>query len=206
MNYTIKTYAQSSPEWFKDKSTRISGTLSFDLLKNGREYALQKAKEHAESSQKYSGPVSKWAQRGLDLEPKARELLGRKLGYDFEEVGFVISEDYENVGCSPDGVTFSDSAKTKIDEICEIKCFEFKHHDSCHESIDTHIMCQIQWNIWVTGAKCCYFVQYNPDYLDETQTPDGKRHVERVLYITKIEPDLAMQKAFKEALGVKDGE
>ena len=205
MNYEIKTFAQSSPEWFDIKKDHISGTLSFDLLKHGRDYALKQALQHATNSMKYSGPVSKAAKRGLDLEPDARDFLRQKLiqsgVYDetlkIDEVGFVVSLDYDNVGCSPDGVIFDGDL---IKEICEIKCFGFAHHESCHEKIDEHIMCQIQWNTWVTGAECCYFVQYNPDYLDERLTPDGKRHPEKVLYIKKILPNEKYQKAFIKAL------
>ena len=40
----------------------------------------------------------------------------------------------------------------------------------------------------------------NPDYLDERLTEDGKRHPEKVLYITKIKPNLKYQEAFKKAL------
>ena len=61
-------------------------------------------------------------------------------------------------------------------------------------------MMQIQWNTWVTESKWCYFVQYNPDYLDERLTEDGLRHPEKVLYITKIKPNLKYQEAFKKAL------
>lgn len=205
MNYEIMTFKQSSPDWFKVKQNVISGTLSYDLLKHGKTYALQQAFKHATNSLKYSGPVSKAAKRGLDLEPDARYLLREKLiqqgVYDetlkIDEVGFVLRTDIENVGCSPDGVIFDED---RIKEICEIKCFGFKHHESCHEKIDEHIMCQIQWNVWVTEAECCYFVQYNPDYLDERLTEDGRRHPDKVLYIKKILPSEKYQKAFKKAL------
>ena len=205
MSYEILTFKQSSPEWFAIKEKTISGTLAYELLKNGKKAALEKAREHVLNSTHYSGPVSKAAKRGLDLEPTARQLLRDKLVqtkvYDdslkIDEVGFVLRTDLENVGCSPDGVIFNDNI---IKEICEIKCFGFKHHESCHEQIDEHIMCQIQWNIWVTESECCYFVQYNPDYLDERLTEDGKRHPEKVLYIKKILPNMKYQNAFLKAL------
>ena len=206
MSYKILTFDQGSDEWFKIKKNHISGTISYDLLKNGKKYALQQAYKHATNSMKYSGPVSKAAKRGIDLEPVARNLLRDKLStldsypddLKIDEVGFVVADAYDCVGCSPDGVIYDKDGK--ISEICEIKCFGFKHHESCHEKIDEHIMMQIQWNTWVTESKCCYFVQYNPDYLDERLTEDGKRHPEKVLYITKIKPNLKYQEAFKKAL------
>lgn len=206
MSYKILTFEQGSEDWFKIKKSHISGTISYDLLKHGKQYALQQAYKHATNSMKYSGPVSKAAKRGIDLEPVARNLLRDKLStlenysndLKIDEVGFVTSDAYNCVGCSPDGVIYDKDGK--ISEICEIKCFGFKHHESCHEKIDEHIMMQIQWNTWVTESKCCYFVQYNPDYLDERLTEDGKRHPEKVLYITKIKPNLKYQEAFKKAL------
>lgn len=205
MSYKILTFEQGSKEWFDIKKNHISGTISYDLLKYGKKYALQQAFNHVMNSTKYSGPVSKAAKRGIELEPIARGLLRDKLAeldnypddLKIEEVGFVVSDDYDCVGCSPDGVIYKNNL---IDEICEIKCFGFKHHESCHEKIDEHIMMQIQWNIWVTESKSCYFVQYNPDYLDERLTEDHLRHPEKVLYITKIKPDAKYQTAFKNAL------
>ena len=206
MSYKILTFDQGSDEWFNIKKDHISGTLSYDLLKNGKQYALQQAYKHVMNSTKYSGPVSAAAKRGIELEPIARNLLQEKLAsldsypdnLKVDEVGFVVADAYDCVGCSPDGVIFDKDGK--ISEICEIKCFGFKHHESCHEKIDEHIMMQIQWNTWVTESKWCYFVQYNPDYLDERLTEDGKRHPEKVLYITKIKPILKYQEAFKKAL------
>lgn len=205
MNYKILTFKQGSQEWFDIKKSSISGTLSYDLLKNGKEHALQQAYLHATNSLKYSGPVSKAAERGLLLEPDARNLLIQKLHQEnlidksqsVDEVGYVLSTDYDCVGCSPDGVIFN---KNKIKQICEIKCFGFKHHESCHERIDDGIMSQIQWNMWVTQSELCYFVQYNPDYLDESLTLDGKVHKDKVLYITRIYPKKEYQSSFINAL------
>lgn len=209
MKYTIMHFDQGSEEWFNIKKSHISGTLSYDLLKNGKNHALQLALEHATNSLRMNGrPISKAAKRGCDLEPDARNLLTAKLRKEkilsedesVEEVGFVVDNTYDCVGCSPDGVIYKDKDKTEIKQICEIKCFGFKHHESCHQKIDDGIMCQIQWNMWVTDSELCYFVQYNPDYLDNTLTVDGKRHPEKVLYITKIRPDEKYINAFKEAL------
>jgi cyanate lyase len=190
----------------RSKKKCISGTIAETLLKNGKQYALQQAYKHATNSMKYSGPVSKAAKRGIDLEPVARNLLRDKLAtlenypddLKIDEVGFVLSTDYDCVGCSPDGVIYDNDGK--ISEICEIKCFGFKHHESCHERIDDGIMSQIQWNMWVTQSELCYFVQYNPDYLDESLTLDGKVHKDKVLYITRIYPKKEYQSSFINAL------
>ena len=112
MSYKILTFDQGSDEWFKIKKNHISGTISYDLLKNGKQYALQQAYKHATNSMKYSGPVSKAAKRGIDLEPVARNLLRDKLStldsypddLKIDEVGFVVADAYDCVGCSPDGV------------------------------------------------------------------------------------------------------
>ena len=110
MSYKILTFDQGSEEWLNFKKSRISGTISYDLLKHGKQYALQQAYKHATNSLKYSGSVSNAAKRGIDLQPFARNLLRHKLATlenypddsKTDEVGFVVSDAYDSVGRYPD--------------------------------------------------------------------------------------------------------
>lgn len=191
MNYEILNISQRSDEWFKIRSQCITGTTAQYLLKKGKKEALKIVKQKLEEHLR--NPNSGWAaKRGQELEPKARELLNKKLdmteeykGINFEEVGFVKRTDIDNVGCSPDGVHFNESGE--IEYITEIKCFLEDHHLACSGVPDLKIKVQIQWNLWVTGAQYCYFVQYNPDVEDIT----------KVLFITKIYPDPDYFSAFE---------
>lgn len=206
MNYEILELEQRSPEWHRIRSNCFTGTTAEHLLKLGKEEGLRKVKQLFEYSLKHPG--TGWAaQRGLDLEPVARNLLNKKMSQDpkyegvkFEEVGFVKRTDIEHVGCSPDGCYIRDG---KIIANCEIKCFTEKHHLACSGVPDLKIETQIQWCLWVTGAEYCMFCQYNPDMLSPQLTSDGKIHKDKVLFITKILPDAEYFRAFEERLNEK---
>ncbi len=203
MNYNILDLPQRSPEWQQIRSECFTGTTAEHLLKLGKTEGLKKVKQMFEYS--LAHPGTGWAaQRGLDLEPVARNLLNQKMqktagleDVHFEEVGFVKRTDMEHVGCSPDGCYIKDG---KIIANCEIKCFTEKHHLACSGKPDLKIETQIQWCLWVTGAEYCMFCQYNPDMLDPKKTSDGKRHLDKVLFITKILPDPDYFEAFEKAL------
>ena len=205
-NYEILNMDQRSDEWHQLRSNCITGTTAKYLLQDGLAQGLKKVKELYEYSLKhpYTG---KAAQRGLDLEPIARNLLNKRLsaekGYEdvkFEEVGFVKRTDVENVGCSPDGCYIEDG---KIKYNCEIKCFMEEHHLACSGKPDLPIEIQIQWCLFVTGAEACFFVNYNPDMLDPTQTKDGRAHPDQVFFVSKVLPDAEYFEAFNRALGKK---
>ena len=190
-NYEILNMDQRSDEWFEIRSNCITGTSAKHLLKKGKEVALQIV--HDATVKALQHPVTGWAaKRGQDLEPKAREMLNRKLktmpefkDVVIEEVGFVKRTDIEHVGCSPDGV-YMENGEIKYN--CEIKCFLEEHHLECSGIPDHDINVQIQWRLFVTGAELCFFVQFNPDMLDESKTKDGKAHPDQVLFMTKIYP------------------
>ena len=132
MNYEILNMEQRSPEWFEIRSQCITGTTAKYLLREGKKEALKIVKQKLIDH--INNPSTGWAaKRGQDLEPKARELLNKKLhmndltkAINIDEVGFVKRTDIENVGCSPDGCYIND--KGEIEYITEIKCFLEKHH------------------------------------------------------------------------------
>lgn len=185
---------QRSPEWFEIRSQCITGTTARYLLKDGKKEALKTVKQKLIDHM--NNPGTGWAaKRGQELEPKAREMLNRKLamtdeykGVSLEEVGFVKRTDIENVGCSPDGCYILEDGTIKY--ITEIKCFMKEHHLACSGTPDEKIEIQIQWNLWVTGAEFCFFVQYNPDLDDPT----------KILFIRKIYPDPDFVAAFENAM------
>lgn len=202
-NYEILNMDQRSDEWFKIRSECITGTTAKHLLKKGKETTLEMVREMALKALKH--PTVGWAaKRGQELEPKAREMLNRKLktipefkDVVIEEVGFVKRTDIEHVGCSPDGVFMVDG---EIKYNCEIKCFMEEHHLNCSGIPDHDINVQIQWCLWVTGAEFCFFVQFNPDMLNADKTSDGIAHPEKVLFITKIYPDKEYFEVFEQKL------
>ncbi len=172
---------QKSPEWLKLRENKVTCTGIHSLLNKGFEATIKNNKPS-----KYGNWTSPSMKRGNDLEPFARMMFEKKMGLPVEEVGFLVNDDYPNLGYSPDGVHFTGDPEMPVDYLIEIKCFMFKHHEQVLKEIDESIICQIQGGLLVTGAPYGFFVAYNPDYMDETKTDDGKRHPEKALYIKKI--------------------
>lgn len=102
-------------------------------------------------------------QRGIELEPTAREAYSFIYGKDIKEVGFVDLEKY-HAGCSPDGVIYDEDGNIK--EIIEIKCPMIETFVSYldDEFMNAEYYTQMQFNMFITGADVCHFVVYHPDF------------------------------------------
>lgn len=102
-------------------------------------------------------------QRGIELEPTAREAYSFIYGKDIQEVGFVDLEKY-HAGCSPDGVIYDEDGNIK--EIVEIKCPMIETFVSYldDEFMNAEYYTQMQFNMFITGADVCHFVVYHPDF------------------------------------------
>lgn len=97
-------------------------------------------------------------QRGIDLEPEAREAYEDLMMVDVHETGIVIHSDYDYVSMSPDGMVGDDG-------LVEIKCpsAEAKHLDALLKgSHAAEYKWQIQGQLWVSGRKWCDAVSYDP--------------------------------------------
>lgn len=107
-------------------------------------------------------------QRGIELEPQAREAYSILTGNKVEEIGFC---DYEslNAGCSPDGVIYDEQGN--IEKIIEIKCPLVEMFiENLFGYIKPEYKTQMQFNMFITGAKSCDFVVYHPDFKLIVQT------------------------------------
>ena len=123
--------------------------------------------------------------RGRELEPISIAEFAKAKNLKVETVGFVESLIHKAAGFSPDGVIYDDNEKIKT--IIEHKAFGKKHHFACYERIDNRVMYQIQFGLFVTGAKDAYLILYNPDL------PDANS----LFLIKHIEKDKKIQEVFK---------
>lgn len=106
-------------------------------------------------------------ERGVELEPLAREMYELETGNKVEEVGFVINEKVSSVGgASPDGIIVAQNG------LLEIKCFDDKKHFQMivdlKEKGDFKIESQYEWQMQMqmlfTETGWCDFVAYNPNF------------------------------------------
>lgn len=126
----ITDYKQRSEEWHEAKWALVSGSRVKELMVNKppEETAmffkmLQEVNEdfNMEDVEEY---ISKAVQRGNDREPWAvgdleKWLIAegiKKEGFEFKEVGIVLSDEYDMLGLSPDRLT------EEYNEACEVKC------------------------------------------------------------------------------------
>lgn len=113
---------QGSIEWFQQKWGKIGGTLSKGLFVKSDTLLIDILSQRLEEFEPDEGFTSSAMERGVEMEPFAREYLNSYTGLEFKETGWIQSESNELLGISPDGIT---DCETKM---CEIKCFGRKNH------------------------------------------------------------------------------
>lgn len=176
---------QQTPEWFEAKKLKMGASHAGVIMANGKgldTYVKELLADYYSEGEKeiYTNAD---IQRGIDLEPLARELYSIKTDNDVIEVGGYEYDKYTFV--SPDGLVSDDGG-------VEIKC----HNDKVfvelllHEVIDPKYIAQIQMNLFCTGRKWWDYVGYN-------------QNIKPYIYIKRVEPDsIAFEKIEK---GLKTG-
>lgn len=198
MTVTIVNCAQRSEEWFAARAGRVTGSRAADVLakiKTGeaaarRDYRLQLAVERLTGRPMEDGGfVSAEMQRGIDLEPKARQVFMEKSGLEVRETGFVIRDDL-SIGCSTDGDVGS------FTEIVEIKCPKSWTHIEYlrGKRLPPKYAPQVMHNLLVTGAERCHFISYDdrlPPYLDYFHVIVERSELDLTLYDAELRKFLA---------------
>ena len=119
-------------------------------------------------------------QWGTDHEDEARELYIKEMGMHVDLIGFCLHDEYEKLGCSPDGIVGKDG-------LVEIKCpFNSDNHIAyCLNGIPDKYVPQVQYQMWITGRKWCDFVSYDPRMPEKTR-----------IFIQRIKTDKEMHDQF----------
>ena len=206
----------ANPDWLVLRGSRFTGSdfhLFMSLLKKGELTDTAESKLYEKALASFGADASESItsaamEKGIELEPIARELYREETFEDVREVGFVDCE-VMRAGCSPDGVIYANSGddtrfgellfvqgesaeQLGIKKIIEIKCPDIKNYVKmvAQHKIPTAYRVQMQYNLFVTGAKCCDFVVYHPDmklYI-ETVYPDEQTQKEIVQVLEKLNP------------------
>lgn len=179
----------ANPDWLAVRAGKFTGSdfyLYMSLLKKNELSDTAESKLYEKCLEQFGYGFDNMSsvamERGTELEPIARAEYMAETFNDVQEVGFVDLES-NRAGCSPDGVIYN---KDTIEKIIEIKCPGIKNYIKMAKGkIPTQYMVQMQFNMFVTGAKSCDFVVYHPDM---------KLHVQEVL------PDEQMQKDIQTVL------
>lgn len=200
--FTISPQKQGTHEWLSERKGCVTGADVAALYAKGRAkgeesesrtgYMRQLVLERMNVPSDGGSFLSKDMAWGIGTEPKARLALVARTGYIVQEVGFCRLKRYA-AGCSVDSFIHGDEVDPKRLGISEIKCPKSKTHlayleDQCVPKI---YVPQITHNLWVTGAKFCKFVSYDPRF------PPAMRmllvHVERDEVAIKVHEALVLQ-------------
>lgn len=115
---------QHTAEWLEVRYGKIGGTLASGLFVKSDnlldEILAAKCEDFDLDAE--DDFQSKDMQRGIELEPEARERLSQYTGIAFKECGWLQSEENELLGVSPDGINENETI------CCEIKCPGAKKH------------------------------------------------------------------------------
>ena len=166
----IYDVAQRSPEWFAIREGKLSASIIGKVIA-GTTSAWQRVIDSIEGR---SEPITQnyAMSRGIELEPVALanyELLNPLA--NIVQVGFVVHEQYDWIGASPDGMIAPNGG-------IEIKCpfNQEKHFATIATGMPDYHTAQVQANIWVCEAEWWDFVSFDPR-LDD---PKERFYCERI--------------------------
>lgn len=158
-----KTLLQGSPEWLKARVSRITASQSESLMATkglgagAVTYAIELIAEDILQVPKYV-PETFAMERGLELEPFARDIYSRSRNVTVDEIGGI--ED-GILWASPDGLIGDDG-------ILEIKCPMETQYIRClidPKARDKYFH-QIQFLLMISGRKWCDLMFFHPDFPD----------------------------------------
>jgi len=174
--FTVIACEQRSPEWFRARLGRLTGSRAADMLatiKSGQPAASRKdlrldlvvERLTQNPIDDGAGFVNSAMQRGIDKEGDAYAAYQALTGEIAERTGF-LSHDTLPIGCSLDGHV-GDFAG-----IVEIKCPKSTTHLSYLRSgvIPPAYLPQIVHNLYVSGAQWCDFLSFDDRFPPHQQT------------------------------------
>ena len=172
---------QGSAEWFDARRGKITASRIADVtakLKGGAEAASAKNYRAQLVVERLTGIsedtyTNAAMQRGIDMEPLARECYEFLLGTTVEQVGFSDHPYILMSGASPDGLVGNDG-------LVEIKCPNTATHIEylLAGKVPAQYIPQMLWQMACTGRKWCDFVSYDNRLPEEMQ-----------LFIVRLERD-----------------
>lgn len=165
----IITALQQDAEWFAARigcltASRIADAVAKRTKGNGElqcradlRLALAVERVTNKPSENY---VSKWMERGVEMEPLARAAYELRRDVETEQVGFVIHPTLNWAGCSPDGLIGTDG-------LLELKVPKSTTHAEylLGECVPEEYIPQMTWQLaCCPGRQWNDFVSYCPDF------------------------------------------
>lgn len=177
--FSIFNCEQRTPEWFRARAGRATASRAADWLakiKTGeaasrRNYRAQLVAERLTGECQEDTYVNGDMQRGIDLEPEARQAYEVLTGDLVRQCGFVQVLGLD-AGCSLDGYVGADVEKTgEFGCLVSIKCPRIATHLEylAHRRLPPQYVPQATHEMWVTHAPWYDFVSYCPKLPENLQ-------------------------------------
>jgi len=159
---------QGSREWFEARLGCLGSSIVSDAIaKRKRSNEELAARAHLRfelaverlTNKPMEHYVSKWMERGTEMEPLARAAYEERTGRRTEQVGFFLHPSIKWAGASPDGLIGADG-------LVEFKCPKNTTHAEYlwAEGVPEEYRGQMMWQMACTGRSWCDFVSYAPDF------------------------------------------
>lgn len=159
--YKTNEVEQGTPLWHSLREGLLTGTNAYDII-------LNKSYEHIITSKKNNNFTGNYyTRRGHTLENEARELYSEVYN-KIVEYGFITNSEHPKCGYSPDGIIENENGE-KLG-LWECKAFNKERHLKVYKSLDSHVLAQIQFGLYLTGLPWCDLTLYNPDMDDINDT------------------------------------
>lgn len=178
---------QGSEQWEVHRMVRVTASnfdriitpAKGDLSKSHRKYACELVSKQLGVFVE-SMPTA-WMDRGTELEPSAIIEYEARTGNEVERVGFVLPDDTDKYGCSPDGFVMNRSG------VVEAKCVKAENLLLYHWDgvLPLEHKCQVQGLLLITGCEFCDFFAWHPELQP---------------FHVRVEPDEKFHGAMREAL------
>lgn len=159
---------QGTDEWKSIKRGKIGASRIFEVMMDKktagyRNYLTRLICERL-TDQTEEGYTSFEMQRGIDLEPAARDLYSFLTDTEVEQVAWIDHPTIPMAGCSVDGLCGTDGG-------IEIKCLgNANHYDFLiNREVDPKYMKQMQFSMSVTSRLYWDHVLYNPNFPEHMQ-------------------------------------
>lgn len=184
---------QNTEEWLELRASKITASNFGCLMAHegkafgepAHRYAMKKAL-YRKGVRGIEGYTNFNMERGIELEPIARQLYEMEKFVIVKNGGFYVKDEF---GASPDGIV----GKGGIEIKCVIYSTHFKVIKS--QSYDLSYKWQIQGEIWLGDLDWIDFISYCPEFIEDKR-----------LYIFRVNEDYDMierlQKRLNEFLGL----
>lgn len=159
--YTKEEVPQRGDEWFAVRSLKLTASNAEIIQANGKglETLCKDLVTDFVSDIQTETFTTADMQRGIELEPIAREKANGLFKCEYQEIGFVELDN--RTGVSPDGVLFDKDGN--ITDLIEIKSPNDKNfmEQFVSGTIPKKYISQMQMQMMITGAKKCRYFAYN---------------------------------------------